>query len=385
MDTVIRKILFLTGTRADFGKLKPLIRAVEQHGGFEYSIFATGMHLLFRYGLTIDEIHKAGFTNIFAFMNQIHGEPMEMVMANTISGLSRYLHENKPDLLIVHGDRIEAMAGALVGALRNILVGHIEGGELSGTIDDLIRHSITKLAHIHFVANNEAQARLLQLGERMDAVHVIGSPDIDVILSDELPPIQEVKEHYVIPFKRYAVVSFHPVTTEYEKIAHQVRELVDALLESRINYIVIYPNNDMGSEIIFKEYDRLKGNEHFRVFPSIRFESFLSLLKNADYIVGNSSAGIHEAPVLGIPTINIGSRQNNRFFYSSIFQVGTSKQEIIKAIQQSLTHGTFPPCKHFGDGKSAERFLHMLEKDTFWKIPHQKTFQTLLAPPGLSI
>jgi UDP-N-acetylglucosamine 2-epimerase (hydrolysing) len=142
----MRKIVFITGTRADFGKLKPLIRAVEQHGDFEYSIFATGMHLLYRYGMTVEEIHKAGFTNIFAYMNQIHGEPMEMVLANTITGLSRYLHEYEPDLLVVHGDRVEAMAGATVGALRNILVGHVEGGELSGTVDDLIRHSVTKLA-----------------------------------------------------------------------------------------------------------------------------------------------------------------------------------------------------------------------------------------------
>jgi len=373
----MRKIVFITGTRADFGKLKPLIRAVEQHGDFEYSIFATGMHLLYRYGMTVEEIHKAGFTNIFAYMNQIHGEPMEMVLANTITGLSRYLHEYKPDLLVVHGDRVEAMAGATVGALRNILVGHVEGGELSGTVDDLIRHSVTKLAHLHFVANKEAESRLLQLGEQSESIHIIGSPDIDVMLSDDLPEIMKVKEYYEVPFEKYAMVLYHSVTTEIGKIADHVRELVDALLESDRNYVIIYPNNDTGSEYIFSEYNRLKGRANVRIFPSLRFEYFLSLLKHADFIVGNSSAGIHEAPVFGVPTINIGSRQQDRFTHASIFQVKEQKIAILEAINKAVDSGKFPSCKHFGSGRSAESFIRVLAKKSLWETPKQKIFQTL--------
>lgn len=374
----MRKIVFITGTRADFGKLKPLIRAVEQHGDFEYSIFATGMHLLYRYGMTVEEIHKAGFTNIFAYMNQIHGEPMEMVLANTITGLSRYLHEYKPDLLVVHGDRVEAMAGAMVGALRNILVGHVEGGELSGTVDDLIRHSVTKLAHLHFVANSEAESRLLQLGEQSESIHIIGSPDIDVMLSADLPDIQEAKHYYSIPYENYALVLYHSVTTEVEKIAAHVHELVSALLLSKRNYVVIFPNNDTGSEYIFSEYKRLKGNDKIRIFPSLRFEYFLSLLKHAEFIIGNSSAGIHEAPVFGVPTINIGSRQQDRFIHTSVLHVNEESLPILQAIDRAVQLKKFPSCKHFGIGKSAESFINVLEKESLWETPKKKIFQTLL-------
>lgn len=373
----MKKIVFITGTRADFGKLKPLIRAVEQHGDFEYSIFATGMHLLYRYGMTVEEIHKAGFTNIFAYMNQIHGEPMEMVLANTITGLSRYLHEYEPDLLVVHGDRVEAMAGATVGALRNILVGHVEGGELSGTVDDLIRHSVTKLAHLHFVANEEAESRLLQLGEQSESIHIIGSPDIDVMLSDDLPEIEKVKEYYEIPFDTFAMVLYHSVTTEIGKVAGHVREMVDAILESKRNYVIIYPNNDTGSEYILNEYKRFNGRDNIRIFPSLRFEFFLSLLKHADFIIGNSSAGIHEAPVFGVPTINIGSRQQDRFTHTSIFHVEEQGATIIEAINKAVSSEKFPSCKHFGSGKSAESFIRVLEKTSLWDTPKQKIFQTL--------
>jgi UDP-N-acetylglucosamine 2-epimerase (hydrolysing) len=373
----MKNILFLTGTRADFGKLKPLIGAVDRHPDFEYSIFATGMHLLFRYGMTVEEINKAGFTNIFAFMNQIHGEPMEMVLANTISGLSRYLHENTPDLLVVHGDRVEAMAGAIVGALRNILVGHVEGGELSGTVDELIRHSVTKLAHIHFAANKDAEGRLLQLGEHPDSVHIIGSPDIDVMLSNELPDIDAVRQYYEIPFSNYAMVLYHPVTTELENTAAHVKEMVDAIIENGRNYVVIYPNNDSGSDIIFREYARLKGRNNFRIFPSLRFEYFLSLLKHAEFIIGNSSAGIHEAPVFGVPTVNIGTRQQNRFSGASIFHADNTRLNIDESIRLALSAGKLPSCRHFGRGESAACFMKALEKKELWLTPKQKSFQSL--------
>jgi len=333
------KILFLTGTRADFGKLKPLIQVVSDK--FEYGIFATGMHTLSLYGYTLDEIHKSGFTNIFPYMNHIQGESMDMVLANTIKGLSRYVSENRPDLLVVHGDRVEALAGAIVGALNNILVAHIEGGEFSGTIDESIRHSITKMSHVHFVANEEAAEVVRRMGEQN--VYVIGSPDIDVMLSGNLPTLEEAKKRYEIPFKKYAVALFHPVTTE--DMEQQAKDFVDDLLEIEDNFIVIYPNNDKGSEHIFREYKRLVG-DRFRIFPSIRFEYFLTLLENANYIIGNSSAGIREAPVYGVPSINIGTRQNGRKSLSS----------------------------NFGDGKSAERFLNVLSTEEFWQIPKQKVF-----------
>ncbi len=157
------KILFLTGTRADFGKLKPLIQSVDATDAFDVAVFITGMHTLSRYGYTLDEVYRVlpehrlrdGTRSVYVYHNQVLGEPMERVLASTIEGLSRYVTEFRPNLIVVHGDRVEALAGAIVGALRNILVAHIEGGEVSGTVDELIRHAVTKMSHIHFVANDE--------------------------------------------------------------------------------------------------------------------------------------------------------------------------------------------------------------------------------------
>ena len=191
-----KKILFISGTRADFGKLKSLIKVVDELSGFDYEIFITGMHMLKKYGNTYLEIKKSGFTNYHKFINQHLNEPMDVVLANTIQGLSRYINENKPDLIVIHGDRIEALAGAIVGSFNNILVAHIEGGEKSGTIDDSIRHSITKLSHIHLVCNSEAANRVIQLGEDKDSVFTIGSPDMDVMRSKSLPSIEDVKNYY---------------------------------------------------------------------------------------------------------------------------------------------------------------------------------------------
>lgn len=382
MNDQRRKILFLTGTRADFGKLKSLIQSVANDATFEYSIFVTGMHTLSRYGYTVDEVYKAGFRNIHVFMNQIIGEPMDLVLSNTIAGLSRYVNEYRPDMIVVHGDRVEALAGAIVGALNNILVSHIEGGEISGTIDGLIRHSVSKLSHLHFVANQEAADRLKQLGENPGAIHVIGSPDIDLMLSHTLPALETVKEYYDIAYDAYAILLFHPVTTEQVMIREQVNELVEAVLGSDLNYIVIYPNNDMGCEDIFTAYKHLEGNPRFRIFPSLRFEFFLTLLKDARFIIGNSSAGVREAPVYGIPCINIGTRQQNRFMHPCIQNVDGDQQAIRRAIDAAREMETEYGNLHFGRGESAQQFLEALRTEELWKTTQQKQFCDLPSKLG---
>lgn len=188
-----KKIVVLTGTRADYGKLKPLMQKLDSDDRFEMHIFVTGMHLLSKYGYTCDEVMNSGFRRIHKFINQNTADRMDQILSKTILGLSDFIREINPDLLIVHGDRVEALAGATVGALNNILTAHIEGGEVSGTVDELIRHAVTKLSHVHFVSNEEASSRLKQLGEDEKTIHVIGSPDIDVMTSKNLPSIGEVK------------------------------------------------------------------------------------------------------------------------------------------------------------------------------------------------
>lgn len=371
-----RKVLFLSGTRADFGKLKSLIQAVDNTEGFEYKIFVTGMHLLSKYGSTYLEIEKSGFHNVYKFINQYLGEPMDMILANTIQGLSHYIHEECPDMIVVHGDRVEALAGAIVGSLNNILVTHIEGGERSGTIDELIRHSVSKLSHIHFVANEEAKSRLLQLGESQESVVIFGSPDIDVMKSDKLPSIKNVKEYYNIPFNHYHIVMFHPVTTEVESIETYANNLVDAILSFKNeNFVVIYPNNDHGTNEILRVYKRLEKQKHVKLFPSIRFESFLVLIEEAKSIIGNSSAGIREAPIYGVPALNIGTRQNLRYFSPSITNTGYDKGDILQGLQNILD-GTnrYEPSEYFGKGNSAEIFIKFLKSDDLWRISPQKVF-----------
>jgi UDP-N-acetylglucosamine 2-epimerase (hydrolysing) len=369
-----KRILFITATRADFGKLKSLIRAIKESNEFEYQIFGTGMHMLAKYGGTIKEIPRSGFDNLFTFMNQVEGERMEVVLANTIIGLSRYLAENPIDLIVVHGDRVESLAGATVGALRNILVAHIEGGEISGTVDELMRHAISKLSHIHFVANEKAERRLKQLGEDPDAIYCIGSPDVDVMLSDELPSLEEAKARYEVTFDSYSVAMLHPVTTELEIQFDNASLFADALLESKRNYIVIYPNNDSGSEYIFAAYRRFQNKSNIRIFPSLRFEYYLTLLKNADFLIGNSSAGIHEAPIYGVPTINVGTRQQNRFKYPSIFDVPFDREAILSAIEQSQVSKSYQACSYYGVGDSAKQFTKALQGDV-WKVSNQKLFR----------
>jgi UDP-N-acetylglucosamine 2-epimerase (hydrolysing) len=276
-------------------------------------------------------------------------------------------------MIVVHGDRAEALAGAISGALNNFLVAHIEGGEVSGTIDESIRHAVSKLAHIHFVANEDAKARLLRMGEEEKNIYVIGSPDIDLMLSENLPALSEVKKSYDILFDKYSLFIFHPVTTNLHNLLNCIKEVVKGLCESGKDYVVIYPNNDPGSSIIIEELEMLRGNPHFRIFPSIRFECFLTLLKNCEFIVGNSSAGIREAPIYSVPTINIGTRQNNRHTHSTILDVGESSSEVAEAIRK-VGKIKGHSSNMFGDGNSTQRFVEVLSNGRCWETVVQKYF-----------
>jgi UDP-N-acetylglucosamine 2-epimerase (hydrolysing) len=284
----------------------------------------------------------------------------------------------EPDLIVIHGDRVEALAGSIVGSLNNILVAHVEGGEVSGTIDELIRHAVSKLSHIHFVANEDAKNRLMQLGEKPNSISVIGSPDVDIMFSDDLPTLCDAKKRYDVFFEEYAIAMLHPVTTEYGNSGSNAKCFVQSLLESKRNYIVIYPNNDLGSLEILKEFEALKNNNRFRIFPSIRFEHFLTFLKNASLIVGNSSAGVREAPYYGVPAVDIGTRQNNRVVSDLVKNVGFSVLEIVQAIEVFGSQSKYLPQENqFGGGNSAGMFIDFLLSDQFKNTSRQKEFQDL--------
>jgi UDP-N-acetylglucosamine 2-epimerase (hydrolysing) len=373
----MKKILFLTGTRADFGKIKSLIQILEEHPQFEPLLFVTGMHLLQEYGYTLLEVQRCGFSNIHSFENHTHESTMDLTLAKTIEGLSLYVKECNPDMIVIHGDRVEALAGAIVGSLNNILVAHIEGGEVSGTIDELIRHSTSKMSHVHFVSNEAARKRLGQMGEIDSSIFVIGSPDVDIMFSDSLPNLQTAKNYYEIPFEKYAIVLFHPVTTEVKDMQIHADNFVKALLQERHNYVVVFPNNDLGSQAILTAYERLKGNPRFRIFPSLRFEYFLTLLKKAQFIIGNSSAGIREAPYYGIPIINIGTRQQNRALFADIINVNYATDSIANALTIVDAHQVKATQSDFGKGNSAALFLESLLNPAIWELNHQKQFRDI--------
>lgn len=370
----MKKILFITGTRADFGKIKRLMRYVDGRPDMELHVLVTGMHMMKLYGATHLEVRRENFKNIYLVANQYSGEPMCSILGTTISVIARIADDVEPDMLVVHGDRLEALAGATVGALSNTLVCHIEGGELSGTIDDLIRHSVSKLAHIHMVANQEARQRLIQMGEDERNIYIIGSPDLDVMSAADLPDIEAVKQHYGIRFGEYAVSLFHPVTTEEDRALDHALSYFQALKESGQDYVVIYPNNDTGSRSILDALVMHEGYEKFATFPSVRFEYFLTLLKHASFIIGNSSAGVREAPFYGVPSVNVGTRQSRRFFGPSVTNCGYGAAEILAAIATARHKGRSPPSAWFGDGDSVSKFASALECEHFWRTPVQKPF-----------
>lgn len=373
----MKKILFITGTRADYGKIKSLLRAVENDREFELYIFVSGMHLVDKLGDTYREVLKDNYKNVYVDFSQSNTGIMSFDLGNVISNLTNYVRKIKPDMIVIHGDRIDALAGAVVGSLNNIRVVHIEGGELSGTIDESIRHANSKFSHIHLVSNDEAKDRLLQLGEERDRIFVTGSPDIDIMLSDKLPSLDDAKNRYEIGFRQYAICMYHPVTTEVDLLKEHVKNLVTALINSEKNYIVVFPNNDLGSDIIINEFSRFDKNEHFRVFPSLRFEHFLTLLKSADFMIGNSSAGIRETGVYGVPSIDVGTRQSGRFSEKNknLQHVGESVAEITAAISKVDDYRI--TSYQYGEGNSTENFMKIIKDQTVWNLSMQKRFVDL--------
>lgn len=373
-----KKIVFLTGTRADFGKIKSLIDILQDDIQFKVFLFVTGMHLMDEYGYTLIEIERCGYPNVHTFYNHSDEATMDVTLANTINGFSNYVREINPDMIVIHGDRLEALAASIVGSMNSYLVAHIEGGERSGTIDELMRHATSKLSHIHFVSNDEAKNRLIQMGEYPETIHTIGSPDLDVMFSTNLPDLNQVKSYYGIDFESFGIALFHPITTELNQLEQDVKTYVDALLASQKNYVMVYPNNDNGSKIILKELQRVRGHEDFRLFPSLRFEYFLTLLKNAEFIIGNSSAGVREAPYYGIQTINIGSRQNKRAMADSILNCRCEKEIILQAINAlDQSNPTNTHIKEFGQTGAAQHFLEVLKSDQIWQTSPQKEFNDL--------
>ena len=367
-----RNLLFVTGTRADYGKLEPLaLKAAD--AGHAVTFFVTGMHMMGKYGLTKVEVSRHEQFKVIEFINQRDGDPQDVVLAKTVLGFSDLLQEHRPDLVVIHGDRVEALACSLVCAMNEVRSAHVEGGEVSGTIDEQFRHCNTKLASTHLVSSDAAMARVQRMGEPKENIYVIGSPEIDVHRMPSGVTLQEVRARYQIPAGEYGICIFHPVTSEAKSMGRQAEALFDTLVESDRNFVVILPNNDPGSEAISRVVSNLP-SDRFRVLPSMRFSYFSELLRNAHAIVGNSSAGVREAPFLGVPSLDIGTRQVNRAIANSIWRCEAHDRDLINQFLDEAWGVRYEECLAFGVGDAAKTFADLLADPCFWSAPLQKYF-----------
>jgi UDP-N-acetylglucosamine 2-epimerase (hydrolysing) len=365
-------LLFVTGTRADYGKLEPLAKAA-QEAGFHISFFITGMHMMKRYGETRLEVKRFAGAEFFEFVNQREGDALDFILSKTILGFSDFVHEHRPELVIIHGDRVEALAASIVCAMRYIRSAHVEGGEVSGTIDESIRHCNTKLCASHFVSSESAKGRVLALGESSDRVFNIGSPELDTHAHPSGVSIEEVKGRYAIPFEDYGIAVFHPVTSEQDTIGMQAQSLFGALEASGKCFVVIAPNNDPGTEKISAVLEKLP-HERFRLIPSMRFNYFSELMKNAAIMVGNSSAGVREAPFIGLPSVNVGTRQTGRTNNELVINISAQKSEEICETILGIWGKRRANSKEFGEGGASKVFVEILKTPAFWNIGYQKAF-----------
>lgn len=367
-----RRIVFVTGTRADFGKLQPLADAAVQRG-FDVVFFVTGMHMLRRYGDTRLEVRRLTSCDVYEYVNQSPGDPHDAVLAKTMRGFADWITEYPADLVVIHGDRVEALAVALVCAMRYIPCAHVEGGEVSGTIDEVYRHCNSKLCRYHFVSSDAAARRVQALGEHPVDTFVIGSPELDLHSADPGVDLNTVRAHYDISFPEFGIVVFHPVTSEADTMRAQAQSLFGALGDSGRPFVVISPNNDPGSEDIFTVIEALPPSQ-FRVIPSMRFSYFSVLMRHAAVIVGNSSLGVREAPFLGTPSLDVGSRQTNRAQASSITHTDAFDQARIRDFLDREWGKRHPASRAFGSGEAGARFGEILEDPRFWERPRQKSF-----------
>lgn len=367
-----RRVVFLTGTRADFGKMQPLAESAAS-GGFDVAYFVTGMHMLRRYGDTRLEVRHQACGDVYEFVNQRPGDGHDAVLTTTMNGFADWIAEYPADLVVIHGDRIEALAVALVCAMEYIPCAHVEGGEVSGTIDELYRHCNSKLCRYHFVSSEAAAKRVQSLGEHPDDTFVIGSPELDIHGAPSPVDLVEVRRHYGVDFAEYGIAIFHPVTSERDNMQQQAEALFGALESSGRCFVVISPNNDPGSDGILEVISQLPV-DRFRVIPSMRFAYFSELMRHASAIVGNSSLGVREAPFLGVPSLDVGTRQQNRATAPSITQAAATDADAIGRFLDESWGTTFSRSPAFGEGDAGARFVEILSDESFWVRPKQKSF-----------
>lgn len=367
-----RKICVVTGTRAEFGLLRWLMQEVQQTPELELQVLATGMHLSPEFGLTYREIEQAGFTIDARVEMLLSADTATAVTKSMGLGMIGYADAYArlyPDLIVVLGDRFEIFAATAAALIAGIPVAHLHGGETTeGAFDEAIRHSITKMSHLHFVAAEDYRRRVIQLGEKPERVFLVGGLGIDAIKRTALMTREELEAS--IDFKlgrRNLLITFHPVTLEGQSSGHQMAELLAALGQLKDTHLIFtMPNADTGGRELTTMVDEFVANHaNARVFSSLGQLRYLSCMKFVDAVVGNSSSGLAEAPSMGIATVNIGDRQKGRISAESVINCPPERQAIHDTIQhlysQEFRKTLASVVNPYGSAGASERIVQILK------------------------
>ncbi len=364
-----RKIAVITGTRAEYGLLYPIMKAIQAHPKLELVVIVTGMHLVERYGMTVQEIEKDGFpihARVEMSPSDDTGAGMADAIGRGVHGMTETFRHLRPDIMLVLGDRIEPLAAVIAAAYMNIPIAHVHGGDSARAgLDESVRHAITKFAHVHFPATKTSAGRIIRMGEEGWRVHIVGAPGLDTILNTKLLSRLELERRLGFRLEKpYILMVQHSVTTEPELAGRQARETLEALKALGMKVVVIYPNYDAGGQEIIKAIEGYTSLPRFHTFKNLEHPVYLSLMKHATVMVGNSSSGIIESSSFRLPVVNIGIRQDGRERSTNVIDAPHDQKAILAAIRKA----TSPAFKkivqksknHYGDGKAGRRIADTL-------------------------
>ena len=371
MTTTARRIGVVTVSRSDYGHLRPVLEGIRRDADLELVLFVAGMHLEPDFGSTALEIEADGFAIAERIPMFERGDSPEAVAASTgrgVEGFARAFARRRPDLLIVLGDRFEMLAAAVAALPFALPVAHIHGGEISeGAMDNQIRHAITKLAHLHFASAEPHARRIAQMGEEAWRIHTVGGPGIDRIATMEALTREALARELALPADRpWLLVTFHPVTLEYLDTACHVDELLAALEKTDGTLVITYPNADTSGRLIIERLEEFAARHpgRCRVSRNLGDRLYLSLLRHADVMIGNSSSGLIEAPSFGLPAVNIGARQRGRLRGANVIDVEPARDEILRGIETAQTPAfrarARAAANPYGDGRAAPRIVEVL-------------------------
>lgn len=372
----MKKICVVVGSRANYSSIKSVMVAVREHPDLELQLVVAASALLDRYGSVVNLIEKDGFEPSARIFMLIEGETPATMAKSTGVGLMELptvFERLQPDVVLTVGDRFETMATTLAAAYMNIPVAHTMGGEVSGTIDESIRHAVTKFAHIHFPASKEAAERIIKLGEPPETVHLVGCPRIDLVADILRAASNGIDEHLfdlgvgskLDLSQPFILVSQHPVTTEYGEGEKQIAATLTAVRETGLPAIVLWPNADAGSEDIARGIRKLRErheDEKMHFFKNLPTATYVQLMARTACLVGNSSSGIREGAYIGTPVVNVGTRQIMRERGKNVIEVPHDKDAISGAIKQQLAHGRYEMEPIYGDGTAGIQVAEVLAK-----------------------